>query len=60
MTQNENSNAQDWGFLKFDPIVLVRDVARRWALILLAVLVISVLPTAIWTFSMSRKDSIAD
>ena len=39
MTQNENSNAQDWGFLKFDPIVLVRDVARRWALILLAVLV---------------------
>ena len=28
--------------------------------ILLAVLVISVLPTAIWTFSMSRKDSIAD
>ena len=39
MTQNENSNAQDWGFLKFDPIVLVRDVARRWALILLVVLV---------------------
>ena len=33
MTQNENSNAQDRGFLKFDPIVLVRDVARRWALL---------------------------
>lgn len=29
-------------------------------LILLAVFVISVLPTAIWTFSMSRKDSITD
>ena len=29
-------------------------------IILLAVFVISVLPTAIWTFSMSKKDSIAD
>ena len=29
-------------------------------LILLAVFVISVLPTVIWTFSMSKKDSIAD
>lgn len=28
--------------------------------ILLAVFAISVLPTAIWTFSMSKKDSIAD
>ncbi len=29
-------------------------------IILLAVFVISILPTAIWTFSMSKKDSIAD
>ena len=29
-------------------------------IILLAVFIISVLPTAIWTFCMSRKDSIAD
>ena len=28
--------------------------------ILLAVLLISVLPTVIWTFSMSRKDGIAE
>jgi hypothetical protein len=29
-------------------------------LILLAVLIISVLPTVIWTFTMSRKDGITD
>ena len=29
-------------------------------IILLAVFIISVLPTVIWTFCMSRKDSIAD
>lgn len=29
-------------------------------IILLAVFVISVLPTVIWTFCMSRKDSVAD
>jgi len=29
-------------------------------IILLAVFIISVLPTVIWTFCMSRKDSISD
>ena len=38
MAQNENSNTQDRGLLQFDPIVLVQDIAKRWRLILLAVL----------------------
>ena len=40
MTQNNKKHTQDkWG-LKFDPIVLVRDVAKRWLLILLVVLIV--------------------
>lgn len=39
MTQKEH--AQERGFLKFHPIVLVRDVGKRWALILLVVLMVS-------------------
>ncbi len=38
---NEKEHGQQQGLLKFDPIILVRDVARRWALILLAVVVVS-------------------
>ena len=38
MEQKETKHTQDWGFLKFDPIILVRDVAKRWLLILLVVL----------------------
>ena len=41
MTQNENKQTQGLEFLKFDPIVLVRDVLKRWFCILLAVLVVS-------------------
>lgn len=39
MTQNENKHTDGWALLKFDPIVLVRDVAKRWLLILLVVLI---------------------
>ena len=40
MEQKETKHTQDWGFLKFDPIILVRDVAKRWLLILLVVLMV--------------------
>ena len=40
MTQNENSDAQGLGLLKFDPIVLVWDVAKQWLLILMVVLIV--------------------
>ena len=39
MEQKETKQAEGWSLLKFDPIVLVRDVAKRWLLILLVVLV---------------------
>ena len=42
---------------------VVLDMSRVYGvewIILLAVFVISVLPTVIWTFCMSRKDGIAD
>lgn len=38
MTQKETKHTEQWGLLKFDPVVLVRDVAKRWILILLVVL----------------------
>ena len=38
MTQKENTGEQR--FLNFDPIVLVRDLLKRWTLILMAVLVV--------------------
>lgn len=40
MTQKETKHTEQWGLLKFDPIVLVQDVAKRWALILLVVLLV--------------------
>jgi capsular exopolysaccharide synthesis family protein len=37
MEQKENLQTEEWHLLKFDPIVLVRDVAKHWLLILLVV-----------------------
>ena len=39
MTQNENKHTERTAFLEFDPIVLLRDVVKRWSLILLVVVV---------------------
>ena len=40
MTQKDKKHTQDkWG-MKFDPIVLVRDVARRWFLIVFMALIV--------------------
>lgn len=39
--KNENRSAES-GFLSFDPIVIVMDVAKRWLLILLAAVVVGV------------------
>lgn len=40
MTQKETKNTQDkWG-IKFSPIILVRDVAKRWLVIVLAALIV--------------------
>ena len=46
-----------------EPMGVVLNMSKVYPMefiILLAVFIISVLPTAIWTFCMSRKDSIAD
>lgn len=40
--ENTNEFHTSDGFLSFDPIVLVQDVAKRWLLILMAVLMIGV------------------
>ena len=49
------------GFVVFMVVVLnMSKVYPMEFIILLAVFIISVLPTVIWTFCMSRKDSIAD
>ena len=39
MAHNENKHTEKPAFLEFDPIVLLRDVARRWSLILLVVVI---------------------
>lgn len=39
MERNTKANAGDNGFMSFDPIVLVRDLLKRWYLILLVSLV---------------------
>lgn len=39
MAQNENKHTERTAFLEFDPIVLLRDVVKRWSLILLVVVV---------------------
>ena len=41
-------------------VLNIKKVYPAEFVILLAVFLISVLPTVIWTFSMSKKDSIAD
>lgn len=57
---NEKEQTREQGLLKFDPIVLVRDVMKRWALILLVVIAFSIAAylysTA--TYSPSYKTSI--
>ena len=37
MEQKENLQTEEWRLLKFDPIVLDRDVAKHWQQILLVV-----------------------
>ena len=39
MAQNENTRTEERSILKFDPIVLIRDVIKRWRLIVLAMVV---------------------
>ena len=39
MAQNENTRTEGRALLKFDPIVLIRDVIKRWRLIVLVALV---------------------
>lgn len=41
MTEKETTRTSQWGFLEFDPMLLVRDVAKRWLLILLVVALVS-------------------
>ena len=40
MAQNENTRTEERTLLKFDPIVLIRDVIKRWRLIVLVALVV--------------------
>ncbi len=40
MEHQKNTTRESLGFLPFDPIVLLQDIAKRWLLILLAVLVV--------------------
>ena len=40
MESNKNRDLLERGLFSFDPIVLVRDVVRRWALILLVVVIV--------------------
>lgn len=42
MEHKKESHSAESGFLSFDPIVLIRDVARRWLFIVLVVLVAGV------------------
>ena len=42
MENNKNRDLLERGLFSFDPIVLVRDVVRRWALILLVVVIVGI------------------
>lgn len=42
MERDSKMQGENLGFLPFDPIVLVQDVAKRWLLVLLVALMVGV------------------
>ena len=41
MDKNQNFTPQEKGFLKYDPVVILRDIAKRWLLILILVVIVA-------------------